>query len=236
MFNRLMMTIRSNLNDMISNAEDPEKVLNQVIIDMQTQLVQAKKQVAIVIAGERRLYQQAADASGHSAGWERKAMLAINAGDDTLARAALARKGEFDDLAKVYNEQWQAQKKSGDTLRFALNGLASKIDEAHRTRHVLIARQRRAQAQHMIAQTLTNMNVGSPLGALQRMEERIVQAEAEAEAAYDLSGQLEPSLEAQFLALESGARVNDELSALKQRMGLSAAPADPHALNAAARN
>jgi phage shock protein A len=218
MFNRLMMTLRSNVGDLVSRAEDPEKMLNQVILDMQYQLVEAKKQVAVVIADEKRLHRQAEAAQKDAEGWERKAMLAIRAGDDNLARAALHRKAEHDEVAGMFNEQWQAQRRSAEQLRFALQGLAAKIDEAHRERRVLIARQRRAEAQRMIAHTLSNLNVSAPLGIFERMEARVAQVEAEAEAIADMDGHYEPSLEAQFRALESRSTVDDELDRLKRRM------------------
>jgi phage shock protein A len=213
-----MMTIRSNMNDLVSRAEDPEKMLNQVILDMQMQLIEAKKQVAVVIADEKRLHRQAAEAQHHAESWERKAMLAIRAGDDNLARAALHRKAEHDEMAGLFTEQWQAQRRSAETLRYALHGLSAKIDDAHRQRRVLIARARRAEAQRMIAHTLSNLHVSSPLGILERMESRIAQAEAEAEAIADMGGHLEPSLEAQFRALEARSSVDDELAALKRRV------------------
>ncbi len=222
MFDRLMMMIRSNLDDLVSRAEDPEKMLDQAIYDMQVQLVEAKKQVAVVIADERRLARQAREASSVCVQWERRAEMAVRAGDDNLARAALARKKEHDQLATAFTEQWEAQKRSGEALRSALHGLSNKIDEAQRQRRILIARQRRAQAQAHIANTLSNINAASGLGVLDRMEERVVQMEAQAEAAMDLGSALEPSLEAQFRALEAG-NVDDELAALKQRMGLEEA-------------
>jgi phage shock protein A len=222
MFDRLMMTLRGNLNELVSRAEDPEKILNQVILDMQYQLIEAKKQVALVIADERRLHRQAAEAQQQAQAWERKAMLAVRANDDNLARAALHRKKEHDELVEAFTEQWQAQRRSAEALRFALHGLAGKIDEAHRQRRILIARQRRAEAQRMIAHTLSNLSTSAPLSILERMEARIAQAEAEAEALADLGGHLEPSLEAQFRALEAGS-VDDELAALKRRMALAEA-------------
>jgi phage shock protein A len=214
-----MMTLRGNLGDLVSRAEDPEKILNQVILDMQYQLVEAKKQVALVIADERRLQRQAAEAQQHADAWEHRAMLAVRSGDDNLARAALHRKAEHDELATAFAEQWQAQRQSAEALRFALRGLSARIDEAHRQRRILIARQRRAEAQRMIAHTLSNLSASAPLPVLERMEARVAQAEAEAEALADLDGRFEPSLEAQFRALEA-ASVDDELAALKRRMGL----------------
>lgn len=232
MLQRLMMTIRSNLSDRVSRAEDPEKMLNYVILEMQAQLVEAKRHVAMVIADEHRLRRQAEDAQRQSDAWERKAMLAIRAGSDDLARAALARKAEHDEMAGAWNEQWQAQRQSAEALRLALRGLSAKIDDAYRQRRVLIARYRRAEAQRTIAQTLSNLSASAPLSILDRMESRVAAAEAEAEALADLAGPVDVSLEAQFRALEAG-NVDDQLAELKRRMAL-AEPPRPRALNPAA--
>ncbi len=225
----MMTMIRSNLNQLVSRAEDPQRMLDMVIVDMQTQLVQAKKQVAVVIADEKRLARQCTTARNEAQRWESKAILAIKAGDDNLARAALLRKSEHDELATMYTDQWEGQKKSCDALRSALVGLSQKIDEAHRTRRVLIARQRRAEAQRTINETLSNLGAHSHTAVIERMEQRVVQIEAEAEAVYELGEGVEPSLEAQFRALEA-ASVDDALSELKQKMALQSAEAERLAL------
>ena len=106
-FGRLAQLIRSNLNDLISRAEDPEKMLQQVILDMNTQLVEAKKQVAVAIADEKRLQKQYENEASVAADWERKAMMAIKAGDDALAKEALMRKKEHDSLAATFKDQWE---------------------------------------------------------------------------------------------------------------------------------
>ena len=232
MLNRLMMTIRSNIGDLVSRAEDPEKMLGYVITEMQSQLVQAKQHVAVVIADEHRLRRQADEARRQSDAWERRAMLAIRAGDDNLARAALGRKSEHDELAGVLCEQWQAQRQSADALRSALRGLSAKIEDAHRQRRILIARHRRAEAQRTIAQTLSSLNASSPLSILDRMESRVAAAEADAEALADLAHSEDVSLEAQFRALEA-ANVDDQLAALTRRMALGEAQSRPRALNPA---
>ncbi len=221
MFDRMMSMIRANLDHMLSKAEDPQKVLDLAILDMQGALVEAKKQVAVVIADERRLHKQAAEAGGAASMWEQKAMLAIRSGAEDLARAALIRKNEHDELATMYGEQWQSQKNSSDALRSALVGLSQKIAEAHRTRRMLIARMRRAEAQRTINATLASLNSSGHDGAIERMENRVCQIEAEADATLELSGGMEPSLEAQFRALEAGS-VDDELAELKQRVALEA--------------
>ncbi|HVT08173.1 MAG TPA: PspA/IM30 family protein, partial [Polyangia bacterium] len=107
LFSRLGTLIKSNLNDLISKAEDPQKMLNQIVLEMQNQLVEAKKQVATSIADEKRLKKQWDEQVELSAEWERKAMLAVRAGDDALAKEALARKSEHDNMQGEFGKQWQ---------------------------------------------------------------------------------------------------------------------------------
>src|SRR3982751_3959498 len=111
-FSPLGALIKSNLNDLISKAEDPEKMLNQVLTDMKSQLVEAKKQVAVAIGDEKRLKKQWEDQQVQSKEWERKAMLAVQAGDDDLAKEALLRQKEHDDLTTQFEQQWHLQKQA----------------------------------------------------------------------------------------------------------------------------
>src|SRR5205809_3686795 len=119
-FSRLAQLIKSNLNELISRSEDPEKMLNQVVIEMNAQLLEAKKQVAVSIADEKRLAKQAEQESANAAEWERRAMLAIKSGDDALAKEALARKKEHEQLAITLKDQWQKQKQAVEQLKTAL--------------------------------------------------------------------------------------------------------------------
>jgi phage shock protein A len=230
LFSRLGTLIRSNINELINKAEDPEKMLNQVLVDMKTQLVEAKKQVAVAIADEKRLKKQYEQESLRSQEWERKAMLAVKAGDDNLARAALQRKAQHDDVSETLRQQWEAQKQSVEQLKDALRSLDSKIEEAKRKRNILVSRQKRAEAQRTINETLSNINSTSAFDTFERMADRVTQIEAEAEATAEIGGQLpESSLESKFKALEAGS-VDDDLAALKQRMALQAAEAERKAI------
>ncbi|MEX1367048.1 MAG: PspA/IM30 family protein, partial [Nannocystaceae bacterium] len=222
LFSRLGTLIRSNINELINKAEDPEKMLNQVLVDMKSQLVEAKKQVAVAIADEKRLKKQYQQEAAKSAEWERKAMLAIKAGDDNLAKAALARKTEHDSVAETLKQQWEAQKQSVEQLKGALRGLDTKIEEAKRKRNILVSRQKRAEAQRTINETLTNINSTSAFDTFERMSDRVTQLEAEAEATAELGALPEASLESQFKALEASTGVDDELSRLKNKMALKA--------------
>jgi phage shock protein A len=222
-FSRLGTLIKSNLNDLISRAEDPEKMLNQVLLEMQQQLVEAKKAVAVAIADEKRLQKQYNAELDKSKEWERKAMLAVRAGDDALARQALVRKQEHDNIAAQFQQQWIAQKGAVDKLKDALRLLANKIEEAKRKKNILIARKKRAEAQRQIASTMQGLGDTSAFDTFDRMAERINLLEAEAEAGAELAGEISgDTLESKFLALESGGHGTEDeaLSELKAKMGL----------------
>jgi phage shock protein A len=222
-FSRLGTLIKSNLNDLISRAEDPEKMLNQVLLEMQQQLVEAKKAVAVAIADEKRLQKQYNAELDKAKEWERKAMLAVRAGDDNLARQALVRKQEHENISAQFQQQWIAQKGAVDKLKDALRLLANKIEEAKRKKNILIARKKRAEAQRQIASTMQGLGDTSAFETFDRMAERITLLEAEAEAGAELAGEISgDTLESKFLALESGGHGTEEdaLSELKAKMGL----------------
>lgn len=224
LFSRIGTLFRSNINELINKAEDPEKMLNQVLVEMKSQLVEAKKQVAVAIADEKRLKKQYQQEARKAADWEKKAMLAVRAGDDTLARAALQRKTSHDEIAGQLKAQWDAQLDSVSKLKEALRGLDSKIAEASRKRNLLVSRQKRAEAQRTINETLAGINNTSAFTTFDRMADRVTQLEAEAEASAEMGLALEDtSLESQFKALEAGSGVDDQLEALKSKMALKAA-------------
>jgi phage shock protein A len=225
-FARLAVLIKSNLNDLISRSEDPEKMLNQVVIDMANQLIEAKKQVAVSIADEKRLAKQAEQEAANAAEWERRAMLAIKAGDDALAKEALNRKKEHEALATTFKDQWQKQKNAVDQLKSALRMLNSKIEEAKRKKNVLIARKKRAEAQRAIQETMSGMNNASAFETFDRMSEKIDQIEAEAEASSEIAEQYTgDTLADKFGKLEASSGADDDLMALKRKMGVLPAEA-----------
>src|SRR3954470_10552234 len=220
-FARLATLIKSNLNDLISRSEDPEKMLNQVVIDMANQLIEAKKQVAVSIADEKRLAKQAEQEAANAAEWERRAMLAIKAGDDALAKEALNRKKEHEALANTLKDQWQKQKNAVDQLKSALRMLNAKIEEAKRKKNVLIARKKRAEAQKAIQETMSGLNNASAFETFDRMSQKIDQIEAEAEASTEIAEQYTgDNLADKFGKLEQTAGAEDDLLALKRKMGV----------------
>jgi phage shock protein A len=220
-FSRLAQLIRSNLNDLISRSEDPEKMLNQVVLDMNNQLVEAKKQVASSIADEKRLAKQFDQEAANAQEWERRAMMALRAGNEPLAKEALARKREYDELAATLKDQWTKQKTAVEQLKKALRLLNDKIEEAKRKRNVLIARKKRAEAQRAIQETMSGLRDQSAFETFDRMSQKIDQIEAEAEAESDLAEEYTgDSLSSQFQQLERAHSGDDDLVALKRKMGM----------------
>ena len=234
-FSRIGTLFKSNINDAISKAEDPEKMLNQVVLDMQNQLVEAKKQVAVSIADQKRLEKQRDEQADLGQEWERKAMLAVRASDENLAREALKRKAEHEGQHAEFGKQAQLQKDAVDKLKDQLRMLNDKIEEAKRKKNILIARQKRAEAQQTIQSTMSGLSDTGAFDTFERMSQKVEQIEAEAEAHTELGQELTgDSLQQKFKALEAGSSgTDDALAELKAKMGLAPAPQPKAALPAA---
>jgi phage shock protein A len=218
---RIRTVLKSNINALISKAEDPEKMLNQLIMDMNEQLLEAKKQVALSIADEKKLERQALENKAQGEDWEKKAMLAVKAGKDDLAKEALVRKQEYDGYAVSFQKEYEAQHVSVEQLKDALRQLQAKIEEASRKKNLLIARAKRAEAQKQIQQTMGSLSGGSSFDTFDRMAQKVDQIEAEAEAMKEL-GEVtaDQKLEDKFKELESsGAGADQLLEDLKTKMG-----------------
>lgn len=224
-FKRLSDIIKANLNDLLNRAEDPEKMLNQMLIEMKEQLADAKRQVAVAIADEKKLRRQLDLQLEEAKKWEERAMQALSAGKEDLARQAVARRNEAQNLAQQYQEQWEKQSEAVETLKTALRGLNAKIEEAKRKKDLLIARKKRAEAQRQIQETLQGLGQTSAFETFERMEQKVLEEEAKAEAAVDLNAELSGlDLEEQFKGLQS-TELDDDLEELRQRMG-GTAPAE----------
>ncbi|HEX9886079.1 MAG TPA: PspA/IM30 family protein [Longimicrobiales bacterium] len=239
-FDKLSRVIKSNINDLISKAEDPEKMLNQVILDMRDQLAKAKREVAAAIADERKLRSQLDEEVKHAREWENRAMLAVKEGRDDLAKQALLRQQEHAERGAALDSTWRGQASETEKLKASLRQLNDKIEEAKRKRNLLIAKQKRAQAQRRIHETMSGLSDTSAFEAFNRMAEKIEEQERRSLAAVEVDEALAiPSLEEEFKQLESGPAgggVEDKLLALKQQMGLIAGgePTAPKQLGAGA--
>jgi phage shock protein A len=220
-FSRMKTVVSSNINDMISKAENPEKMLNQLVIDMNTQMIESKKAVAMAIADEKKLERDAIEQERLAKEWEQKAMLAVRAGKDDLAKEALLRKQEYVTNFGQYQTQWQAQKASVEKLKDSLRQLQGKIDEATRKKNLLIARAKRAEAQEKIQNTISNVTGNSSaFEAFDRMANKVDELEARAAASLELEDlSKDASLEARFKELESsGGSADMMLEELKAKM------------------
>ena len=231
-FDRIATLFKSNINDLISQAENPEKMLDQIVVDMKGQLGKAKQQVAAAIADEKRLNDQAEQELKASQDWEQKAMLAIKEGRDDLAKQALVRHSEHREHAEQLQTTWQSHALETEKLKNSLRDLNDKIEEAKRKKNLLLARQRRAQAQQRIAETMSSMSEKSAFEAFARMEEKVNQNERMIKASSEIDEEFSgDKLVHDFKRLEKGAgaaSAEQQLLALKEKMGLlpsgSAAP------------
>jgi phage shock protein A len=222
LLDRISMLVRSNVNDLMDRAENPEKTLDQVIRDMADAITKAKSQVAETIAQKNLIESNLEQAQRLSNEWGTKAQLAVNKGADDLAREALRRKKDYDTNAHVYASQLASQTEVTDKLKGDLQMLQSKYEDVVRNREVLIARHRTAQAQQKVQQTAAALQGIDPTSELSRMEEKIRMEEARARATSELN---ESSLDRRFAELEADPDVESELAALKAAAAPAALPA-----------
>lgn len=222
LFDRLKRVVSANVNDLINKAEDPEKMLEQALLEMQEDLVQLRQGIAQAIAAQKRTEKQYNDAVNEVNKWDRNARLAIQKGDENLARQALERKKTFNDTSVALKASLDQQTVQVDTLKKNLIQLESKISEAKTKKEMLKARITAAKAQEQLGSMVSGMNSSSAMAAFERMEEKVLMQEARAQSTAEIVG---GTLESQFAQLESGSDVDDELAALKASMLPPAAPA-----------
>ena len=220
LFDRIKRVISANMNDLVSKAEDPEKILEQSVIDMQEDLVQLRQAVAQAIAAQKRTQQQYNQAQTEANNWQNRAQLALTKNDENLAREALVRKKTQAETAATLKASLDAQTTQVETLKKSLIGLESKISEAKTKKDMLKARVAAAKAQEQVQSAIGSLSTSSAMGAFERMEEKVLMMEARSQSALELTG---VDLESQFAKLESGSDVDDELAQMKAQL-LSPAP------------
>jgi len=223
-FDRIAMLFRSNVNAVISEFEQPEKMLNQIILDMRSQLVKAKQQVAAAIADEKRLQDQTRQELKEAEDWERRAMLAVQQNQDELAKQALMRRSEHISRGDQLNLTWQAHKVETDRLKESLRTLNDNIEEANRKKNLLLAKQRRADAMKRINETMSHISEKSAFEAFARMEEKIEANERKVLASVQIDEEFSgDKLASDFKRLEAAggnASADILLIQLKQKMGV----------------
>ncbi len=188
LFDRLSRVVRANLNDVVSKAEDPEKILEQSIIDMQEDLIQLRQAVARAIATQKRTEQQHNKNQEEANRWQQRAQLALTKGDENLAREALSRKKSYAETAGTLKAQLEQQNGQVATLKRNLIALESKISEAKTKKDMLKARVSAAKANEQLQGAISNMNTSGSMAAFERMEEKVLEMEARSAAVGELAG------------------------------------------------
>jgi phage shock protein A len=212
LFDRVSRLLRANVNDMVSKAEDPEKILEQAVMDMQEDLVQLRQAVASSIANQKRTEQQYNKAMADANSWQGKAQLALQKGDEDLAREALVRKKNYSETAGTLKAQLDGQAGMVDTMKKSLIQLEGKISEAKTKKDMLKSRSQAAKAQEQLQGAVGRIGTNSAMSAFERMEEKVLIQEAKSQAAAELTG---ADLESKFAALSAGSDVDDELAQMK---------------------
>jgi phage shock protein A len=216
---RVSTLLRANLNDLIEKAEDPERLLKQLVLDMENQLMQVKTQVAIAIADQHLLERKRKEHEQEASEWKRKAELAVAKGKDDMARGALERALSFDRLTRGFAQQAEDQKLEADTLRQTLRKLDQKLSETRAQCEILMAEHRRAKVVGRATHARQTVGVSQDQ-ALGRMKSKVRQHAAENAAASEIL--VPESLEDQFQSLEEHEQVEFLLGQIKERNSLPA--------------
>lgn len=217
-FDRLSRLLRSNLNDLVGRAEDPAKILDQSVADMQSDLIKLRQAVAAAIASQKRIENQAQQAESQSKTWYERATLALKKGEEDLAKEALSRRKTYQETATALNSQLATQAGQVENLKKNLLSLEGKIAGARTKKDMLKARAQAAQAQAQLQGAVGGLNTDSAMAAFDRMEEKVLSLEASGQAAAELAG---ADLDSRFQALEAGGDVDQELAALKASLNPS---------------
>ena len=219
LWDRIKLVLKSSINALLRKAENPEHMLDQIIEELNDNMVKVRQKIATVIAEEKKLQKQLNDLRDEIETWERRAILAVQKGADDLAREALKKKAlaeqQYEELKKV----WEQQHMISEQLKQQYEMLKAKVEEARRKKDVLIARKRKADAQKRINEIVSSIQDPHQFDAFKRMEEKILEYEAQADAESELI-KPEGELEDKFKALEAGATDTDieaQLQALKAK-------------------
>jgi len=217
---RVATLIRANLNDLVDKAEDPEKMVKQLILDMQNQLMQVKTQVAMAIADEHLLRRKQSENEGREADWVRKAELAIEKKDDELARVALERSLTCRRISENFRQQVEDQRIQVENFKSALLKLEEKLTEAQAKSDVLMAQHRRARALNKAVDARAAVAHGETGAAFDRMKRKVDHAEALGQARAEIFNG--DSVDDRMAALEKQDQVERLLAELKARKALTA--------------
>ena len=216
---RVSTLVKANLNDLIDQAENPSKMIKQVILDMENQLLQVKTQVAISIADQHMLEKKEKEHDEKAAEWLRKAELAVDRGQDDLARAALERQKASERTVESFRQQVADQRAQVTTLKAALGKLEQKLAEAQAKSETLLVQHRRARALGKASDAQIGIGDRSSIRTFDRMKEKVHREEAVSQAKAELAS---GNLEDRFTQLERDDEVDRLLAELKAKRGVTA--------------
>ncbi len=211
---RVSTLVRANLNDLVDKAEDPEKMIKQIILDMQNQLLQVKTQVAISIADLHVLEKKQQDNQASEQQWLRRAELAVDKKDDPLARAAVERAMSYKGMTESFHQQVEDQKVQVENLKTALLKLQQKLAEAQNKSDMLVAQHRRSRAMGKATQAGIAIGDDSHAAAFDRMKSKVQHTEAAAQAKADL---VADDVDDRFAALEKEGEIDRLLAEIRAR-------------------
>lgn len=220
LLSRFVNVVRANLNALLNRAEDPTKMLDQTLVDMQAAYQKAKDRVAHSIADEKRLQKSLMDQQAEVRRWEEGAVKAVRAGDDELAREALRRKADHTSMAARFEHELAAHASNVQRLKDSLRELDGRIEELKRKKNLLVSTQRRAEAQQQIDRTIEGIDSAGAMDTIARMESKIEEMAALADARHELREEFSgDKLAKRIDALDApGQDVDAELLSLKQRL------------------
>lgn len=217
-FQRINDVLTANINDLIDRVEDPERMVKQIIREMEAHIAASRDGVLDAMASEKKLQKELEDHRRQSAEWRKKAETALRAEKEDVARSALARMKEHDHIISTLEPSWEAAKHTSERLKSQLRALETKLEEARRRRSTLAARQRAAEAGYQMDQTLTHMRASlNAHNRLDRMEDRVADMEARTEALAELNDE-SSALERDLHDMTIENEVEDELNALKKQI------------------
>jgi phage shock protein A len=214
LLDRVSTLIRANLNDLVDRAEDPSKMIKQVILDMENQLLQVKTQVAISIADQHMLEKKEQESAEKTTDWMRKAEIAVDKGQDDLARAALERHKSAERTTASFHEQVEDQRAQVATLKSALGKLETKLAEAQSKSDMLMAQHRRARALGRASDARMEIGSRSTIRTFERMKEKITVSEAVSQAKHEM---VTDDLDDRFAQMERDDEVDKLLAELKAK-------------------
>lgn len=217
-FERISDLIKSNVNDLIDRAEDPEKMVKQIIIDMEEELRKTTSALGQAMGSKTGMQKQLDESILESGKWEERAKAALKSGNEELAKQALNSKVTVDNNVKQYREMVQKMDEQIAKIRERVEEIKVKLEEARAKQSMLIARDRMADTNLKMAETMGNLDSKSSTAKMEKMEKKIQQKEAEAEA-FEEIGNENTSVENSFEEMEINAEVDNELERLKKELG-----------------